>query len=93
MPIRPPTPCPDCGRPRAARARRCPDCATARRAQRYNAAAYRNLVRPDPAVTICALCGELGADTIDHTNSDSTDHRPANLQPAHRSCNSRKGNK
>jgi len=41
----------------------------------------------------CDLCGDLGADTIDHVVPvawGGADH-PSNLVPAHRSCNSRKG--
>ena len=41
----------------------------------------------------CHLCGRKGADTIDHVVPvawGGSDH-PANLKPAHRSCNSSKG--
>lgn len=41
----------------------------------------------------CWLCGKSGADTIDHIVPvlwGGADH-PANLKPAHRSCNSSKG--
>jgi 5-methylcytosine-specific restriction endonuclease McrA len=45
--------------------------------------------------TVCALCGGEGADTKDHIiprslgGSDALD----NLRPAHRRCNSRRGNR
>ncbi|HEY9391265.1 MAG TPA: HNH endonuclease signature motif containing protein [Mycobacteriales bacterium] len=43
---------------------------------------------------VCALCGLPGADTVDHKiplilGGDPLDRD--NLQPAHHSCNSRKG--
>ena len=50
--------------------------------------------------TICWLCGEDGADTVDHIvpvslMTDPNDPRlndPGNMRPAHRSCNSKRGN-
>jgi 5-methylcytosine-specific restriction endonuclease McrA len=47
------------------------------------------------ANNICAYCGKPGADSVDHKVPRSlggslTD--PKNLQPMHRSCNSKKGN-
>lgn len=44
---------------------------------------------------ICAWCGKDGADTVDHivpTSMGGAPLDPANLQPMHRSCNSKKGN-
>ena len=45
--------------------------------------------------TLCWLCGQLGADTVDHvlplSRFPELAHDLANLRPAHRSCNSRKG--
>ncbi|MFC6712444.1 HNH endonuclease [Branchiibius cervicis] len=44
---------------------------------------------------VCWLCGERGADTVDHVvpySHGGTDNR-ANLRPAHRSCNSARGNR
>lgn len=43
---------------------------------------------------LCHICGERGADTVDHliARADGGDMwDPANLAPAHRTCNSRKG--
>ena len=44
---------------------------------------------------ICWLCGQPGADTVDHIVPLSIDptlgEDPTNLLPAHRSCNSRRG--
>jgi len=46
---------------------------------------------------ICWLCGEAGADTLDHIVPLSIDATLAesadNVAPAHRSCNSRRGNR
>jgi hypothetical protein len=41
----------------------------------------------------CALCGQPGADTVDHITpvSRGGTNELANLQPAHRSCNRAKG--
>ena len=43
----------------------------------------------------CHLCGKKGADTIDHVipRSVGGSDRLTNLRPAHRSCNSTKGNR
>lgn len=43
--------------------------------------------------TRCHLCGEEGADTMDHLlpRSMGGDHSLENLRPAHRSCNSARG--
>lgn len=47
------------------------------------------------ASDICWLCGQAGADTVDHILPISLypelAHDMSNLRPAHRSCNSRKG--
>jgi 5-methylcytosine-specific restriction endonuclease McrA len=50
------------------------------------------------ASTICHLCGHAGADTVDHVipvsklpHNHPLVRDPANLRPAHRSCNSAKG--
>lgn len=47
--------------------------------------------------TICHLCGLPGADTVDHiiplSLAPELAHDISNLRPAHRTCNSRKGNK
>lgn len=44
---------------------------------------------------VCWLCGLPGADTVDHilplVDHPELAHDRANLAPAHRSCNSRKG--
>jgi 5-methylcytosine-specific restriction endonuclease McrA len=46
---------------------------------------------------ICWLCGQAGADTVDHIIPLSLDpsrgEDPTNLLPAHRSCNSSRGAK
>lgn len=43
---------------------------------------------------VCHLCGQPGADTLDHLVplSKGGTNDPSNLRPAHRACNSRKGN-
>lgn len=43
---------------------------------------------------LCWLCGEHGADTVDHRvpRSYGGDDSPENLMPAHLSCNSERGN-
>lgn len=45
----------------------------------------------------CALCGQPGADSMDHVLPRSKYPElmwePANLQPAHGTCNSSKGNR
>ncbi len=53
--------------------------------------AYRQLERGG----ICWLCDEEGADTIDHVLPVSAGgtNDPWNLRPAHRACNSAKGDK
>jgi 5-methylcytosine-specific restriction endonuclease McrA len=47
--------------------------------------------------TICWLCGLPGADSVDHviplSVAPELAHDPANLKPAHRRCNSKKGAK
>lgn len=46
---------------------------------------------------ICWLCGQPGADTVDHLVPLSIDptrgEDPSNLLPAHRTCNSSRGTK
>lgn len=45
---------------------------------------------------VCWLCGHRGADTVDHVVARSKGgarYDPANLRPAHASCNSRRGNR
>lgn len=44
---------------------------------------------------MCWLCGVMGADTIDHVVplTRGGDNEPSNLRPAHRACNSRKGDR
>ena len=44
----------------------------------------------------CWLCGNRGADTVDHIiplSRGGAGNDPANLRPAHKSCNSRRGAK
>lgn len=43
----------------------------------------------------CSLCGEGGANTVDHIipRSRGGDHSLANLRPAHLKCNSSRGNR
>ena len=43
---------------------------------------------------VCWLCGAPGADTLDHVTpvSRGGTNDPANLRPAHRACNSERGN-
>jgi 5-methylcytosine-specific restriction endonuclease McrA len=44
--------------------------------------------------TVCWLCGKPGATTVDHViplNRGGAPLDPRNLRPAHRWCNSRKG--
>jgi 5-methylcytosine-specific restriction endonuclease McrA len=47
------------------------------------------------ASDVCWLCGQGGADTVDHilpiSKFPELAHDMSNLRPAHRSCNSRKG--
>lgn len=55
----------------------------------YRDPAYRNAARGG----LCHICGEPGADTLDHVipliaHGPNT---PDNWKPAHRSCNSSKG--
>ena len=42
---------------------------------------------------VCHICGEPGADTVDHLEARARggDSTPTNLAAAHRSCNSLKG--
>jgi 5-methylcytosine-specific restriction endonuclease McrA len=44
---------------------------------------------------VCHLCGKGGADTVDHviplSVAPELAHDMANLRPAHKSCNSRRG--
>jgi len=44
---------------------------------------------------VCWLCGYPGADTLDHVVpvSRGGTNDPANLRPAHRGCNSDRGNR
>jgi 5-methylcytosine-specific restriction endonuclease McrA len=46
---------------------------------------------------VCWLCGQSGSDTVDHIIPRSIDLAAAenmdNLRPAHRSCNSARGNR
>jgi len=46
---------------------------------------------------VCWLCGQVGADTVDHIVPRSIDlslaEQPTNLRPAHRTCNSARGNR
>jgi len=46
---------------------------------------------------VCWLCGQSGADTVDHIIPRSIDLSAAenmdNLRPAHQSCNSARGNR
>lgn len=46
---------------------------------------------------VCWLCGQSGADTVDHIVPRSVDislaEQVANLRPAHRTCNSSRGNR
>lgn len=46
-----------------------------------------------PRGGVCHLCGEPGADTLDHVVplSRGGSNGVGNLRPAHRGCNSRKG--
>jgi hypothetical protein len=55
--------------------------------------ANRKQILSDGKATICALCGKPGANTADHIVSlmFGGDNSIDNLQPAHQSCNSRKG--
>lgn len=55
--------------------------------------ANRRTILSDGKHTICALCGKPGANTADHIVPlmFGGDHSVDNLQPAHLSCNSRKG--
>ena len=55
--------------------------------------ANRRQILSDGKATICALCGKPGANTADHIVPlmFGGDHSIDNLQPAHQSCNSRKG--
>jgi hypothetical protein len=55
--------------------------------------ANRKQILSDGKATICALCGKAGANTADHIVPlmFGGDNSIENLQPAHQSCNSRKG--
>ena len=55
--------------------------------------ANRKQILSDGKATICALCGKAGANTADHIVPlmFGGDNSVENLQPAHQSCNSRKG--
>lgn len=82
--------CLHCGRPVAPKAR-CRCRAQARKA--YSDPAYKAFSRHVVATgPICALCGDPGADTVDHVIplSEGGTNWPDNLQPAHRACNTRK---
>lgn len=86
-------PCIDCGT-LTARGTRCGECQHSHEAARYANPAWRAI--PTPYGKRCALqlFGCTGwADTTDHIDGDATNHRPSNLQPACRHCNSKKGNK
>ena len=60
----------------------------------YNDAEYRrnktSVLAGNPD---CALCGQPGADSVDHIVAlmNGGDHSLTNLQPAHAKCNSIKG--
>ena len=62
----------------------------------YDERAYRRKVAEVRAVgdLVCLLCGYPGADTVDHLVpvSKGGSNADANLRPAHRVCNSRRGN-
>ena len=55
--------------------------------------ANRKQILSDGKATICALCGKPGANTADHIVSlmFGGDNSLDNLQPAHQTCNSKKG--
>ena len=55
--------------------------------------ANRKQLLSDGKATTCALCGKPGANTADHIVPlmFGGDNSLDNLQPAHQSCNSRKG--
>jgi 5-methylcytosine-specific restriction endonuclease McrA len=60
----------------------------------YNRAAYRRMVAAVQHLgPRCWLCGRAGADTLDHVVpvAYGGTNTPANLRPAHKSCNSRRG--
>lgn len=94
---RPNLPCLDCGLPGPWRDRhgvRCP--AHEQAHERGRRRAYRDpgyLTAPKGG--ICWLCGLPGADTRDHVRpiSKGGTNDPSNLRPAHRACNSRRGNR
>lgn len=48
------------------------------------------------ACDVCWLCGHRGADSVDHVipiSKGGAHLDPANLRPAHVSCNSKRGNR
>lgn len=57
---------------------------------KYRDPAYKAMYRGGR----CWLCGHLGADTLDHVVpvSKGGTNDPDNLRPAHRACNSARGN-
>lgn len=62
----------------------------------YNSPEYRanrKAILVDGKATVCSLCGKAGANTADHIVSlmHGGDHSLENLQPAHQTCNSKKG--
>ncbi|MDP9418988.1 MAG: HNH endonuclease [Actinomycetota bacterium] len=89
-------PCLDCGA--LCRGTRCNACQRRREAARgpqraaYNDPSYQAARQVLRGAT-CHLCGQPGADTIDHVVPLAAGgaNVASNWAPAHRSCNSRKG--
>lgn len=96
--------CPRCGGPRPARG----PCGFCGQGTRAPARGYRGLAgyramreRVLADSTRCHLCGDLGADEIDHvvpyadqdpaTRDDPSTWRPEDFRPAHRRCNAARG--
>lgn len=66
------------------------------RNRRPSRMAYRDpAYKASPKLGICWICGRPGADTRDHVRpiSKGGTNDPSNLRPAHRSCNSARGNR
>lgn len=84
---------------RGARRSRCASCQRRwdrERNARPERAAYRDPVYlAQPKHGVCYLCGEPGADTREHVIplSKGGTNEPSNIRPAHRACNSGKGNR